>query len=227
MSPFEPTAEGQDGFAVAEMLTAILVISLAVMGLISVFDGSRRLTTNAEKHDVASAMANKEIERVTAQPWKKVALGAAPTATTTDPDAPTYYVSSGPCGGAGLPSSSPCYRYDWDDASKIEPLVVDSVDGDSAPNPQTWTAPSPAGGARLSGEVYRYVTWVNDPNCLSATCGGPGDYKRVLVAVTVNGVAKPTVVTTLVQNGAGGTIRNPLANGATCLEGGSPVPCTN
>ena len=223
----EKAATTEDGFAVAEMLVAIMVISLAVMALVSVFDGSRRLATNAEKHDVASAMGNRELERVTAQPWKKVALSAAPTGGATDPDDPDYYVSGGPCGGPGLPASSPCYRYDWADPTKVEPLVVDSTDGDATANPQTWTAPAPGGGTRLSGKVYRYVTWVNDPNCLSATCGGPGVYKRVLVAVTVNGVDQPTVVTTLIQNGAGGTIRNPLANDATCLDGGSPVPCTN
>ena len=220
-----PPARAQDGFAIAEILVAIMVISLAVMALVSVFDGSRRLATNAEKHNVASAMANKELERVTAQPWKKLALAAAPAASTTDPDDPTYYLSAGPC-GTGLPASSPCYRYSWADPTKVEPLVVDPTDGDAMANPQTWSAPSPAGGTRLSGDIYRFVTWVDDPNCLSAACGGAGAYKRVLVAVTVNGVSKPTLVSTLVQNPAGGTVRNPLANGATCLEGGSSVPCT-
>lgn len=217
----------EDGFAVAEMLLAMLVVSLAVMALVSTFDGSRRLTTNAEKHDVVSAMANREVERITAQSWKKVALSTAPVAGTTDPDDPAYYVSGGPCGGPTLPASSPCYRYDWTDPTRVEPLVVDSTDGDPTANPQAWTAPSPSGGTRLSGNIYRYITWVNDPNCLSSKCGGAGAYKRVVVAVTVSGVAQPTVVSTLVGNAAGGTTKNPLANGATCLDGGSSVTCTN
>ena len=103
--------------------------------------------------------------------------------------------------------------------------MVDSTNGDSTANPQGWTTIAPSGGTRLSGNLYRFITWVKDPNCVASGCGGANDYKRVTVGVTVGGMKKPVVVSTLVRNSAGG-LHNPLADPTTtCFSGATQVPC--
>jgi hypothetical protein len=64
------------------------------------------------------------------------------------------------------------YAYDWTSPSTVEPLVTG---GTLAPT-STWQ------DGRLGGNVYRFVTWVDDP---CPVCTGTQDYKRVTVAVTV------------------------------------------
>jgi hypothetical protein len=48
-------------------------------------------------------------------------------------------------------------------------------------------------GVRFSGEVFRFVTWVDDP-----CCTGTQDYKRISVVVTSTGHA-PFINTTIMR----------------------------
>ena len=221
----------EHGFMLVELMVAILVMTIGIIALVSTFDFSRKTASTAEMLDTATAVGNKAIERVSALPWSQIALSQAPTANSgAGADDPTYYLSAGPCAtGASLPTHSPCYQWDWANTANVEPLVIDSSNGDTTANPLSWSAPISTSNAnvRVSGKVYRYITWVNDPSCTASTCGGQNAYKRLTVAVTVQGMAKPVWVSTLLTNPAGKT-RNPLnGGGASCLSGGSSVPCTH
>lgn len=209
----------QSGFLLVELMISILVLSVGVIALTSTFDSSRSLSTSAEMRDVASNVGEKEVQRISALPYAKVALVAAPVQDPGNPNDPNYYVQPSGCGGNPTPA---CYQWDWSSPSNSEPLAIDSTNGDTTANPQSWTTPAPSGGTRFSGQTYRYVTTVNDPNCTGSGC--QPSYKRVIVAVTVNGLTKPVVLTTFVRNGAGAS-SNPMTSSPTCLDNGQSIAC--
>ena len=234
-SPAQPrrlvrSLRAEEGLTIIELMIAVLVLTLGVVALLTSFDASRTLATSSEMHDTGAAIAERELARISSLPWKKVALSTTPTtnqgAGATDP---TYYISSGPCGNSQTPSASPCYQWDWNDSTHVEPLVIDSTNGDSTANPQSWstTVSTNDANVRLSGSIYRYVTWVKDSGCTSSSCGGSNDDKRITVAVTVKRLPKPIWMSTLVRNPVGGW-NNPLTqSGTNCVDGGTQVPCTH
>jgi prepilin-type N-terminal cleavage/methylation domain-containing protein len=176
---------GEEGMTLIELLVAAVLVAVGVLALFSVLDGARHLVTTSEKNDVAAHQGEAEIERILALDYGTVALTAAPThsATTTDPD---FYVQAS---GA----------YQWDQSATpkpADPMVVDPTAG-SLTHVSTWSD----GQSRLSGSIYRYVTWVDDPNIT-----GTQDAKRVTLAVTVNNTGpgaasnlkKPVLVSSIV-----------------------------
>ncbi len=220
-------AGGQDGFTVIEVLVAALVLTVGIIALVGTFDPARRLGTNAEFRQVASAKAEQELDRIRSLPWNQIALSVQPTmnagATKADP---TYYISSS-CPVTTAPiSNSPCYQWDWNNAGSREVMDVDATNGDATANPQSWTTTisTSNGSVRLSGKTYRFITWANDTECTNATCGAANDYRRVTVAVTVKGMDTPVEMSTLVTDPVGGY--DPLTeSGVTCVDQGVAVSC--
>ena len=218
----------QDGFGLIELTIACLILSIGIIALVPSFDSSRRLTTTSEVNQVASTMGERELERIKSLPYSSIALTAVPTVTSNG-HLPTDHVVT--TGVTGCSTSSPCYQWDTSSApssTNTEPIDVDATNGDSTANPTPWSTPSPSGGTRLSGNVYRFVTWVKDPYCTSQSCQSSSQqYKRVTVGVTVTSgqLKDPVYVSSLVRSDPTGA-QDPLSNsGTTCLSGGQTVPC--
>jgi prepilin-type N-terminal cleavage/methylation domain-containing protein len=212
----------EGGFTLLEVLVASLLLAIGIISMVGSFDPARHLGTTAELHQVASAQAEGELNRITSMKFSNISLKEAPTAgvKTTEP---TYYVSSGPCAGKG-PVSTPCYQWDWSSSASIEALDV-AATTDSEPNPRSWTTTvsTSSGTTRISGKTYRFITWANDTLCKATACGGSTDDKRITVAVTITGIKQPVELSSLVTNPAGEY--NPLAGGVTCTDQGVTVPC--
>ena len=96
-------------------------------------------------------------------------------AHSTDPLHPFYYVT-----GSG---SGALFQWDRGDAAKQESFVQS---GTIDPGPTAWS------DGRLSGNVYRFVTWSDDASTPTSQ-----DVKRVTIAVTVNGEGGPSRPTLL------------------------------
>jgi len=222
-----PQLPAEDGFTLVEVLIAALILILGTIALVTSLSVSRGLTTSAQAHQAAAAVAAQELERVEAQTWANIALISAPTknsgATATDP---TYYLQtpSATCAGQG-PSSQTnnCYQWNWSNSSStlFEPLVIGGADATA--NPWTFTTLGASGGTQFTFTVYRFITWINDPNCTVSTCSGSSDDKRILIAVTGTDLNKPVTVLTTIGNPVGGS-QNPVS-GATCTDNTSAVPC--
>jgi type II secretory pathway pseudopilin PulG len=214
------TGSDERGFALAELLVAVMVMTVGVMALMSTFDSSRQVASSAEMRNVAATIGQREVERVKALTYPDVALLTAPGQDASNPNDPLHYVEPGGCGT----SPGPCYQWDQSGpptASNSEPLVIGSTQ-DTTSNPWTTSVPAPSGGTRLQLTVYRFITQVNDPSC-TGSCQ-PG-YKRVTVAVTVNGLRKPVLLSSFVADTQGSAL-NPLTNGATtCLDNGQYGAC--
>ena len=224
----------ESGFTLVEVLVALALLGAAVVGTVAVLDSSRHLTTVAESEAVASTVGERELERLSAQPFAKLAL-AAPPSSSASPSDPRYYVQTSAgtaCPSTADPPAPPCYQWDQSgaaSATNTEPLVVDAANADTTANPQPWSAPAPGGGSRLSGTIYRFVTWAHDFHCTTGSCDATKGYKRVTVAVTVDNsrLTRPIIASTLVGDTAGGAA-NPLTDaGTTCSDDGTPEACVN
>jgi prepilin-type N-terminal cleavage/methylation domain-containing protein len=232
------------GFTLIELLAAMVILAVGIFSVITTFTAARKLASRAEVRDAMVAEARGEIQRIEALSWSNVALAANPTknteAGTTDP---THYYSTSSCNNSSNPpATSPCYQWDWNSSSSIEPLVVSAGTSDTTANPYLWSDAISTSNSttRISGGVYRFITWVNDPSCTATSCGGSNDYKRITVAVTVcspgtssatcadDTALSPTVeLSTLYVNPAGGN-QSPLTQSqVTCVDGGSSVACVH
>jgi prepilin-type N-terminal cleavage/methylation domain-containing protein len=175
----------ESGMTLIELLVAAVLIAVGIVALFTVFDSSRGLITTSEKNDVAAHQGETEMERILGLDYRNVALTAAPahSTVTTNPD---WYVQ-------------PSGDYQWDQGSSpkpADPMAVDPTLG-AVTHVSTWSD----GQSRLSGSVYRYVTWVDDPNI-----PGTQDAKRITLAITVNNngpgasgaLKKPVIVSSMV-----------------------------
>lgn len=226
----------EGGYTMIEVLVATLMIALAAAGLLGAFSGARQQATYSEKQNVATAVAEQELQRITSLPWEQIALnsGATWTAKSSSATDPTSYLSAGPCpaatGTPPAPQEKPCYQYDWKTSTAVEPLVTAPAASLGAEalkvDPYTFTTLAANGTTRLSGSIYRFITWAYDKECKGTNCGGGNSAKRITVAVTVSGLKNPMVLSSLYTDPVGGK-KNPLVAGAECLEGATRVQCTH
>lgn len=210
----------QDGFTMVELIVALAILTIGILGSFIGFEASQRLTLVSERHAAMAHVAQREIERVEGIPYSKVGLTSTPSHSSSHVS-PDFYVTSG---------SPP--TFEWDRAGGAsEPVDVDTTDG-TITHVQSWTE------GQLTGQIYDFVTWATDPKC-GAGCPSTGDYKRVTVAVTMNGGLHPNPVYVSsvmsdpqampaggISNGLTG---NPLTNPATTCKdsGGNTVSCTS
>jgi prepilin-type N-terminal cleavage/methylation domain-containing protein len=181
-----PALDAEDGFSMFELLMAITVLAVGLVALVSSFDHSRNLVSVAEKTEVASHRAERELERILATSYASVAHPSTP-ASAPDQTSPAFYVSSGN------------YQYDQGSTGpQSETLAVDAS-GTISASPSTWTDSE----SRLTGQVQSFVTWTGD-YCTPtdrALCA-----KRVTVAVTVGGpdpLRRPVLISSIMTNPAG------------------------
>jgi prepilin-type N-terminal cleavage/methylation domain-containing protein len=237
-----PDLRSQSGFTLIELLAAMVILSVGILTVVTTMNAARALASRAEVRDAMVAEARGEIQRIEALSWSNIALAANPTknsgAGTSDP---TYYYSTASCNNSSNPpATSPCYQWDWNNTSSVEPLVVSASTSDTTSDPYLWsTAISTSNSTtRISGGVYRFITYANDPNCTASACGGTNSYKRITVAVTVcspgtvsatcadDTALSPTVeLSTLWVNPVGGSSSPLTQTQVTCSDGGSSVSC--
>jgi prepilin-type N-terminal cleavage/methylation domain-containing protein len=177
---------GEDGFTLFELLVAITMLAVALLALVSSFDHSRDLVSTAEKTEVASHRAERELERILSLPYANVAHPSTP-ADSQSPDDPAFYVD-----GA-------TYRYDQgSNPLPSETLAVEGG-GDIPVSPSNWTDSE----SRLEGRLQSFITWTGD-YCSAADRSRCA--KRVTVAVTVEGpkpLRRPVLISTVMAGPVG------------------------
>ncbi len=189
-----------------EAMVAALVLLIGIVGLLTGFVGAQKLSLMSEQESTMGHVAQREIERLEGMPYADVALTAAP-ATSSNSQSPDHYV------GAGSPET-----FEWNrTVGSSEPIDVDTVNGAVVPV-QSWTE------GDLSGSIYDFVTWTADTHC-SPGCPASDDYKRLTVAITLNGVVAPSPVyvssvvadpnASPAQGTYDGTAGNPITDGST------------
>ncbi|HEY3960799.1 MAG TPA: prepilin-type N-terminal cleavage/methylation domain-containing protein [Solirubrobacteraceae bacterium] len=184
--------QSEDGFTIVEVIVAILILTIGLLGLIGGFDSARKLSLLSEQRTSMAHRAQLEIERLQAQPYSDLAMISTPSHSTiaTNPD---YYVNEG----------STKYQY-GEKSTEAESLVIAANEAEctatvtkecgllSATTKGTSTERqcSQVMGAcewkdgNVSGYVYDFVTWYEEPSKLckeEKLCP-----KRLTVVVTAN-----------------------------------------
>jgi Tfp pilus assembly protein PilV len=207
MSP--PLAERQsrnllaeDGISMVEVLVAVLILAIGILGLVGAFDSARKLNLLSERRTLSAHRAQLEIERLQAVPFGQLAMISTPShsSETTSPDYYVNYSSPVKC------SSTSCFAWNASKTSEEEPLVVAKEEGKTCASETAIecgvVAASPSGrtcteklGAcewtdgNVSGKVYAFITWHTDPVCEKEEAGkaicATSSYKRITVIVTV------------------------------------------
>ena len=161
---------------------AVLVLAIGVVAVLGVLDASTRNTFRAEQTQVAINRAQRELEQIRQLAYKDVALTTTPAAST-DPKDPRYRISGSD------------FALDWNGATPTgyAEMAVKNIggltDGLVNPGPTSFTS------GDVSGKVYRYVVWRDDPSCQKVpnttidACPGARDYKRVVVVVKLDDAA--------------------------------------
>jgi prepilin-type N-terminal cleavage/methylation domain-containing protein len=174
----------EDGFTLIELMIAMAVTAVGLMALVSSFDHSRDLVSNAEKIEVAAHQAERQMEHILSLPYEQIAHRTAPT-HSDDTSNPRFYVSAG--------------NYQWDQGStgpQLGSLVVDATNGSTEIDARDWVDSE----SRLEGEVHTFVTQTGDL-CTTSSCPtGSQTGKRVTVAVTVEGtrpLRRPVLISTV------------------------------
>ena len=158
------------GFTLIEGLVAGLILTIGAIAVLTTFDASARNTFRAEEQQVAVNRAQQELEEIRGLDYADVALTTTPASSSENND-PRNRVSGNtfdldPGSGAN-------------NAEMVVRNIGDVTQGTISPGP------TPFQSGDISGRIFRYVVWRNDPNCL-LVCPGAHDFKRVIVIVKLD-----------------------------------------
>jgi type II secretory pathway pseudopilin PulG len=171
-------ASREDGFTIIEVLVASLIMVLGVLATFQVLNAATTNTTRAKDTQVALNIAQQEMEKLRALTWTQLALTTAP-AFSSSPNNPLNRVDA--ADGTFALSTNPNANY----ASLVRnggSLTGGGTISGGTVNP----GPEPFTEGDLTGRIYRFIVWRNDPGCPSSHCNGIQDYKRIVVAVDIN-----------------------------------------
>lgn len=167
---------GEAGFTIAEVLVAVLIVSIASMTTFTLMSAATRNAQRAEASQVALEYAEQELELLRSMEDKNLALTTSPP-SSTNPNNPNHRVNNGTFALARQPLGN------------YQNLVVNNgslyggghiTGGTVNPGPTNFTS------GDVSGRVYRYIVWRNDEECSETNCPGKQDYKQIVVAVRLN-----------------------------------------
>jgi Tfp pilus assembly protein PilV len=195
-----PLALAEDGISMIEVLVAVLILTIGILGLVGAFDSARKLNLLSERRTLSAHRAQLEIERLQAVPFEQLAMSSTPahSSEATNPDYYVNYSSPVTC------SASPCFAWNALKPTEEEQLVTASKECASETSIECGVvAASPTGrkcteklGAcewtdgNVSGKVYAFVTWHTDPVCEREEAGkklcSTSSYKRITVLVTAS-----------------------------------------
>ena len=172
---------GEDGFSIIELIAALSILLVGILGVAATLSKSRDVVTTAEVREIAVHRAERELERLRSVAYDNLAITHVP-ADSADPTDPAFYIEG--------------TQYQWDpaNAASVAPLVVAA--GGTEPLQQWTDTRVGTSDVRVSGTVQVYVTNFVD------SVPGVAQAKRVIVGVTVNGryrLPRPTVLSTVVH----------------------------
>lgn len=177
----------------------MMILAIVAGGFAVTMALGLRTVAMARQRQTASDLGTARIEHVRSVPYTRVALSSQPV-HSNDAGDPDYLVSND--------GSS----YDVDGKGNLEPLVVDTANGDVL----HFEDPVQVGATVM--KIYQYVTWVDD-----AGISGTQNYKRVTAVIqykapSVTGVSRIVRSSSLFTTGnviVGGTTTTSVATTTT------------
>ena len=171
----DPGAEA--GLTVVEVVIATFILLLGILASFQVFDAATRNTYRAEQSQVAQDRVQRELEELRDLDYDQVAMTAAPAASGS-PNDPRARIAG---------TMFDLERNGGDDRQMVyngSPLYAGGQVSEGVIDP----GPEPFTSGDVSGQIYRFVVWQNEPGCVTV-CPGTQDLKRVVVAVKLDDAA--------------------------------------
>jgi type II secretory pathway pseudopilin PulG len=172
--------DSENGFTIIEVLIAALILVLGAIATFGILASATVSSQRAKATQVALDKAQQEMEMLRSLSDEELVMTGSPP-PASDPGDPNYRVFNSKF---ALQRGTP--------PSEYKPLVLlggvrypDEILEEAAvdPGPTSFTS------GDVSGKVYRYVVWRDDPGCAQETCPGEQDYKQIIVAVKLNSKA--------------------------------------
>ncbi len=181
---FERTlAGGEQGFTLIEVLVAAFILTLGALAIFMAFAMAVHNVQRSRDTQIASSVAQREMEKIRSLPYERVAMSAIP-ATSAETISPANRVSGTEYALNKAGTEKAPLAIATAGICSTEKPCVNSTPASTcvgASSPETFT------NGTATGSVYCYVTTLKDEACEKAT-GASCTYKRVVVAVWL---AKP------------------------------------
>jgi hypothetical protein len=164
---------------VIEAVVAAFLLVGGALAVMAVIGAGTRNTFRAEQSQVAVNQLQEELETIKQLPFNEIAMPAVPQ-DSGDPDDPNSRISG--------------TQYDIDpgSGSTLAAVAYDGstlVGGGTVSGGQVAAGPVDFESGDVTGDLYRYVVWLNDPSCSTEQCPGFQDLKRVIVAIKLDSTA--------------------------------------
>lgn len=85
----------ESGYSLVEVMAAIMILSLAILPMASMFDAGLRASATGSNYDKARALANERLEKVRALPYNKPGGGADSAVEIYHPASPAVTGTQG------------------------------------------------------------------------------------------------------------------------------------
>jgi hypothetical protein len=168
----------EDGLTMVEVMVAALILVIGSIAVLALVDTAARSTFRAEQGQVVSDRLQQEMEEIKGLPYEEIALTAMP-ADSANTKVPSWRVS----GGNFATSQT---------GSGLQPMVVNGgtlYEGGTVSTGAVDPTPESFDSGDISGTIYKFVTWEDDPTCPAAQCPGSQDMKRVVVSLLLDTTA--------------------------------------
>lgn len=171
---------GESGLTIVEVLVAAIVLAMGAAATFGVLTSATKNAQRAKASQVALDRAQEEMEKLQSVEYDQLALTTTPQHETSTLN-PNSRVVNGNFAVVREPPSvyatmvvenSPLWGGGFVEGAIVTPGPIPFQSGD------------------VTGKLYRYVVWRNDPTCPEAeaevTCPGPQDYKQIVVAAKLD-----------------------------------------
>lgn len=175
----------QSGFTIIEVVIASMLLLIGSFATMRALAAATQNTQRAKESQILLDIAQGEMEKIRNLPYTQIALTSQP-ADSTDPLNPDSRITGN---GSAFFLDRAGTGAQTGGSPNPAGLVVNGgslygggfVAGGTI-NPGSITSAT-TGVGDVDVRIFRFVTWQNDPRCL--TCGGSQDFKRVVVAARV------------------------------------------
>ena len=101
--------EGESGYSLVEVMVAIMLLALAIIPMVSMFDTALRATTQGSSYDTARAFANAKLEQAKGLSYAQVRDNFPRTGDTTPSS--SAFISTNPHVPSNFPTVPSDFRY--------------------------------------------------------------------------------------------------------------------
>ncbi len=179
MALFARLRKEEEGFTIVEILIASIILVLGALAVFQTLSASIHNVQRSKETQVGLSVAQREMEKIRALPYEKIALKTTPV-NATEASSPNNRVSG------------TAFNLKRTGTSEYATMVV-SGSGEVEPTSSAFSV----GGTSVT--VYRYVVWRKDAaycatgtNSEKESCKTGQNYKRVIIDVVPS---KPANVT--------------------------------